>query len=96
MKRMRQIGFGLLGALVLSAFAGFAQPAAADVQFYFSPPGVYFGPPTYYAPPPTYYYAPAPPAPWGWQRWEPSYHYDGGHWRHDGRRWRQEQGYWGG
>ena len=98
MKRTRRIGFGLLGALILTALAGFAQPAAADVEVYFSPPAFYYGPPTYYAPPS--YYAPAP-APWGWQRWEPGYYhdrgyYDGrGHWRHDGRRWRHEQGYWG-
>ena len=97
MKRMRRIGFGLLGALVLTAFAGFAQPAAADVDVYISPPSFYFGPPTYYAPPS--YYAPAP-APWGWHRWEPHYYYqdrgyDRGHWRNDGYRWRYEQGYWG-
>ena len=91
MKRTRHIGLGVLAALVLSAFAGFAQPAAADVQVYFSPPAFYYGPPTYYAPPS--YYVPPPPAPWGWHRWEPSY-YDRGYWRHDGDRWRHEQGYW--
>ena len=90
-------GLGLLGALVLSAFAGFAQPAAADVEVYFNPPAVYFGPPRYA---PASYYVPAP-APWGWQRWEPGYYHDrgyyyrdGGQWRHDGQRWRHEQGYW--
>ena len=98
MKRTRRIGFGLLGALVLTAFAGFAQPAAADVDVYISPPAFYFGAPSYSPPA---YYAPAPPAPWGWQRWEPGYYYerrydhDRGHWRHDGYRWRHEQGYWG-
>ena len=87
MKRMRRtIGLGVLSALVLSAFAGFAQPAAADVEVYFNPPG---------------FYAPAPPPPWGWHRWEPGYYqdrgyyyHDHGYWRQDGRRWRFEQGYW--
>src|SRR5262245_24316558 len=87
----RTMGLGLLGAVLLSTFAGFVQPAAADVEVYFNPPG--------------YYVAPAP-APYGWYRYEPRYYYydrggyygggyDGGHWRHDGYRWRWEQGYWG-
>jgi hypothetical protein len=99
MKRTRHIGIGLLGALMLTALAGLAQPAAADVEVYFNPPTFYFGAPTYYSPPT--YYAPAPPAPWGWHRWEPGYYYDrgqyyrdGGQWRHDGYGWRHEQGYW--
>lgn len=89
MTRMRRIGFGLLGALVLSAFAGLVQPAAADVEVYFNPPAFYYSPPSYYAPPS--YYVPAPPPTWGWQ---PGYYHDRGYWRHDGYGWRHEQGYW--
>ena len=80
----RTMGLGLLGAVLLSAFAGFGQPAAADVEVYFNPPG---------------FYVPPPPPPWGWYRYEPRYYYYdqgyyGGRWRHDGQRWRYEQGYW--
>jgi len=76
----KTMGLGLLGAVVLSAFAGFAKPAAADVEFYFTPPGFYVTPPVpYYRPEPRYYY----------------YYDHGGQWHHDGHRWRYEQGYWG-
>jgi len=79
----KTLGLGLMGVVALGTLAGFAKPAAADVEFYFTPPGVYV----------------APPAPWGYYRPEPRYYYYdhgyyGGGWRHDGRNWRYEQGYW--